>query len=304
MSNPLSSMDVEDVLASIRRIVEDGGPARAPRQPDPLQTTERLVLTPALRVHDDAAPADPNPDPTQEIDQKSAFDAMEMDEDEGAFDFAAVIEATKAADDALPPDAAALSEPDETIDSTPQPLLLTPRMSFADRASLEATIAELEAAVTAQPDEWEPDGSETRPTLTWDSAGFVHKPLAPATPPAPDTGTATFRHQPAVPAAAPAVEPEPEAPAAIAPAPVPAPQTSDAEADDLAETATDLLAEDEALSAYLGATPAIDEDRLRDIVKEVLRAELQGELGERITRNVRKLVRSELHRALSSQDFT
>ncbi len=47
----------------------------------------------------------------------------------------------------------------------------------------------------------------------------------------------------------------------------------------------------------------IDEEALRDIVAEIVRAELQGELGERITRNVRKLVRREIHRAIMTRDF-
>lgn len=47
----------------------------------------------------------------------------------------------------------------------------------------------------------------------------------------------------------------------------------------------------------------IDEDLLRELVREVLREELAGALGERITRNVRKLVRMEINRALASGDF-
>ncbi|MEM7440207.1 MAG: hypothetical protein AAF393_11455 [Pseudomonadota bacterium] len=47
----------------------------------------------------------------------------------------------------------------------------------------------------------------------------------------------------------------------------------------------------------------IDEDMLREIVSDMVRSELQGELGDRITRNVRKLVRREIHRALASRDF-
>lgn len=47
----------------------------------------------------------------------------------------------------------------------------------------------------------------------------------------------------------------------------------------------------------------IDEDMLRDMVAEIVRDELRGPLGEKITRNVRKLVRREIHRALSSQDL-
>jgi len=47
----------------------------------------------------------------------------------------------------------------------------------------------------------------------------------------------------------------------------------------------------------------IDEAMLRDMVADIVRQELQGELGERITRNVRKLVRREINRALAGQDF-
>ena len=47
----------------------------------------------------------------------------------------------------------------------------------------------------------------------------------------------------------------------------------------------------------------IDEDALRDLVADVVRQELTGPLGERITRNVRKLVRREIHRALAAQEL-
>ncbi|MDU8912801.1 hypothetical protein [Aestuariicoccus sp. MJ-SS9] len=49
--------------------------------------------------------------------------------------------------------------------------------------------------------------------------------------------------------------------------------------------------------------PMIDEDVLRDMVADIVRQELQGVLGERITRNVRKLVRREINRALLTQDL-
>jgi hypothetical protein len=51
------------------------------------------------------------------------------------------------------------------------------------------------------------------------------------------------------------------------------------------------------------ADELLDEDALRDIVSEIVREELQGALGERITRNVRKLVRREIHRALAAQEL-
>lgn len=49
--------------------------------------------------------------------------------------------------------------------------------------------------------------------------------------------------------------------------------------------------------------PFIDEDMLREIVSELVRTELQGDLGDRITRNVRKLVRREIHHALASREL-
>jgi len=47
----------------------------------------------------------------------------------------------------------------------------------------------------------------------------------------------------------------------------------------------------------------MDEEGLRDLVAQLVREELKGSLGERITRNVRKLVRREIHRALAARDF-
>ncbi len=47
----------------------------------------------------------------------------------------------------------------------------------------------------------------------------------------------------------------------------------------------------------------IDEAYLRELVLGIIREELSGTLGERITRSVRKLVRAELARALTSRDF-
>jgi hypothetical protein len=64
--------------------------------------------------------------------------------------------------------------------------------------------------------------------------------------------------------------------------------------DDLAEDRDLLLGEDEAI---------LDEATLRELVAEIVRQELQGALGERITRNVRKLVRREIHRALTSHEL-
>jgi len=47
----------------------------------------------------------------------------------------------------------------------------------------------------------------------------------------------------------------------------------------------------------------IDEAMLREIVRDVLREELQGRMGERITRNIRKLVRAEIVRVMASEEL-
>ncbi|MDW3183811.1 hypothetical protein [Roseobacter sp.] len=52
-----------------------------------------------------------------------------------------------------------------------------------------------------------------------------------------------------------------------------------------------------------GDDQVLDEEALRELVADIVRSELQGPLGERITRNVRKLVRREIHRALAARDL-
>ncbi|WP_299557575.1 hypothetical protein [uncultured Sulfitobacter sp.] len=62
-------------------------------------------------------------------------------------------------------------------------------------------------------------------------------------------------------------------------------------------------ADSEATAGLASDDGLMDEETLRDLVSEIVRSELQGALGERITRNVRKLVRREIHRALTAQEM-
>lgn len=129
--------------------------------------------------------------------------------------------------------------------------------------SLEDRIAELEAAVGARPDDWEPDGSEDVAQERPDRFVFQHRPL-------PLSGREV---QPLV---------------------LRAFQDDDPDDTDDAEAEVVDLTKDAALP---------DEDALRDLVAEIVRQELQGELGQKVTRNIRKLVRREIRRALASRDF-
>jgi hypothetical protein len=132
---------------------------------------------------------------------------------------------------------------------------------------LEQRIAELEAMLGLSPAMVEPD--EGDPALA---------------PPA-------VRHRPE-PAAAPA-HAAPEPPHAAAPPREAEPVEAQTRKDDR----PDRLDPE-------GSDPGIlDEARLRAMVRDILRQELQGPLGERITHNIRKLVRAEIARALAAREL-
>ena len=47
--------------------------------------------------------------------------------------------------------------------------------------------------------------------------------------------------------------------------------------------------------------PILDEASLRKMINDIVREELQGELGDRINRNLRKLIRREIAEFLEEQ---
>ena len=95
------------------------------------------------------------------------------------------------------------------------------------------------------------------------------------------------------------LEPNAEEPATALPEPSAAP-VAETKSEDAPEAKSD-DAEQQAIAAMANLS---DEDAMRLLISRMLRDELQGELGERITRNVRKLVRREIKRALSSEKLT
>jgi len=285
MSDPVTNVEIEDVLSSIRRLVAEGDQPRSPfTYPDvadkkPALQAERFVLTPALRVAE--APS-------------SVRDTVDL-----AVTPDAESEAVEAAEPLVLEPAAMLEVPK-----------IHDRMSESERASLEATIAELEAAMTYQPDdEWEPDGSEVKPTSGLAAAfaatdaevvddqdvaetdGPRHaKEVAPerVVRLRPEKSEPTFRHATAY--------------------------EADVEDDESTDYGDDLRAGeddgmpipddlDETLAAYIASGTAMDRAEIRRLVVDVVRQELQGELGERISRNIRKLVRREIQRATSANVY-
>ncbi|GGL79371.1 hypothetical protein [Wenxinia marina] len=280
MPDQATNTDIEDVLSSIRRLVTMGDRA----QPAPANRAESgaLVLTPALRIARDASVP-----PQMETD-----DAAGGADGEAADDVPEAGVATAAADPAdeakplsLGPFAADDGADDED-DAPAMPPAAT--LGLPDRSMLEATIAELEAAVTRQVQDWEPDGSEAEPVMDWAGA---------------EASEAAFISSRAQRRAA-AVVP-PDAVEDIRPSDDAAPveEVSSAEVAAVAAppASLDMAPEAPAPAApqQAAVAPQLDEAALRRLVAEVLREELAGELGERITRNVRRLVRREIHRSFS-----
>lgn len=61
------------------------------------------------------------------------------------------------------------------------------------------------------------------------------------------------------------------------------------------------LAEGIGGGSVASTAPILDEESLREVINALVREELQGELGERINRNLRKLIRREVLQVLEEQ---
>ena len=73
----------------------------------------------------------------------------------------------------------------------------------------------------------------------------------------------------------------------------------------VADTADDDIDQDDAENGALDSVgfASLDQHELRSLVVDIVREELRGQLGQKITRNVRKLVRQEIHRALNAKSM-
>lgn len=368
MSDPVTNVEIEDVLSSIRRLVSDGDKARtrdsAPdavaaetAQDAPESSADgaeskpgKFVLTPAFMVvgnngeseqdvdtprdavedsvvgndddnvwveeiaddpqthHDapkhDAISADQTEDHTNETEEGSApvdentFDGDSDGDSDGAdlqdMVWGSVDEARKAGIAAVPNGSDFIEDADDETE-----------VHTSDRTGLIASIAELEAAVSNDVDDFEPDGSETSGEVMGDAIAwpgsvarnFEDAQDAEESEPVMDVSEDT----------APKETPKETAEAAaVDDVAVPFEhRTADSPNEGTADVGDD---QDHYGDDDLDGLPDVDgvpldEDALRALVAEVVREELTGPLGERITRNVRKLVRREIYRILSSQEF-
>ncbi len=265
MSDAMTNREIEDVLTSIRRLVaQEGG-----------RNTEsgRLVLTEAQRVS--AVPVALHQAPAPEADL-------------------------------IGPEAVAPATADGS--DAPSHELGLPAPDFG---RLEATIAELEAAVTASGGSWENEATGEAPkasnvTELYGRLSFVHRAKDGL---AEGVGAETPATDDGAPAEAALVDAVPESdPVVSEPDEVADPAAAEDEAAEIAVAAPMVDEPDEADSAaandgYDEGEALLDEDALRALVGQIVREELHGQLGERITLQVRKLVRAEIARALDERKF-
>ncbi|MDB4197473.1 hypothetical protein N9777_04225 [Ascidiaceihabitans sp.] len=281
MSDPVTNIEVEDVLSSIRRLVSDDNRPSMKAAATVAQFSDRLILTPALRVANDQGEvvaestiqawsefgADPeghdaNNAETSENGDDTGSEEHVSDDTEATFNHSKEKlhedVAEKAAEPAPEPFvleavvcdvAPKIDGPSE--DAEPDSSINEAAFFAGQTESLTSKIAALEAAIGKTDDQWEPDdtggsdysGTEA-PSMKWGDAAEVSFDEDPE-------ADSTMQHS------------------------------------GIASSADGIL----------------DEEALRDLISEIAREELQGALGERITRNVRKLVRREIRSALIAQEL-
>ena len=307
MSDPVTNTEIEDVLTSIRRLVSenrplpDAGKDEEPARPLAFDTSSAqdevaqsepvlaeaplaLVLTPALRVEDaPEADGDERTDDLQEgFDEADTPDVSEadlVDETEVADeqDETVVVEAVDAEQDQDSyeteedtPDVSEAVQDDVMVETASENELTAPEDEVVMPMDEVRDVAPEEAVDEEQPFDFK-QVLEARIHQFRDA-----------------TSTEDLSCEPQV---------------------VASPDVADAVMDDLRAHMPEEIADSaeivdvEALSEAMDETAEIDEAMLREMVADIVRQELQGALGERITRNVRKLVRREIHRALAAHDL-
>jgi hypothetical protein len=307
MSDPVTNTEIEDVLTSIRRLVsenrplpdaeKDEAPARpvafdtssaqdeiAEEEPHAAEAPLALVLTPALRVEDAAeAEVDESADgPQDSVDETDTLDGGEAElvvetEVAGEQDESVAAEAIDAEQDQVSneteedtPDGAETVQDDVMVEAASEGETAVAADELSMAMDVVSDVAPEEAVDEEQPFDFqqvlEARIHQFRDATSTDDLSY--DPQADASPDMADAVMDELRaHMP----------------------------------EEIAESAE--IVDVEALSEAMEESAEIDEAMLREMVADIVRQELQGALGERITRNVRKLVRREIHRALAAHDL-
>ncbi|MCK0138041.1 hypothetical protein [Aliiroseovarius sp. F47248L] len=281
MSDPVSNAEIEDVLSSIRRLISE---SKATDGRADQGKAEKLVLTPAFRVHDEgsAKSASPKPDRNPVQEQPASLDAIQQNKSTGG---------AKANEEEQPVPVFShrgyTSTPDEEAEE-----FHDLSESSNDAAPSTGSVSEIEEVVSQRDDMWEADGGdETNQTdvlmfhaarlKTEDEYTIVgetgqddwsDKSTGDVTDEAPFIAVAD--------------------PEDVAPAPPARIVQNHPERMTSVPTGreVEIVGDD---------TDIIDEEVVQAMVARLVREELQGEVGEKITQSIRRFVRREIERALT-----
>ena len=302
MGEAAKPMAVEDVLTSIRRLLaQDSGATGEISDPGELSIENTLAALEAAmagrRTADVAAPAGEIPAPEAEpVGSGPLTDDVRMEQPEPA---------AEAADPE--PAEEPVADPEEApfiaVDMT------EPAPSFSFRHSAEIRRLQLVNPRAADPDPGELPETEllaqespAPETEDAEAAEAVAETESAMPPEAPEEVTFAAAATEPEPVPEPAerpvalVEPVVAEPVAVEPPPVSVTESRrpPARRPEPSEAPQSIFDDSDELP--------IDLEVLRRVVGDILRQELQGALGERMTRNVRKLVRAEIRRALLERD--
>ncbi len=298
MAGPLSSEEIEDVVSSVRRLVSN---ELSPRRLSRDLNGDRLILTPSLRVVSETSPLAPLV-LEERVEEPSTPDAQPVISEPlqtPADTEAAVIEAEWEDELWVEPESAPLGE-----------VALA-----AEEAEVLGPVFEPDAWPTDAPAmvDTEPDLPEDRPVapdlrLRAESlaarlaaGAVVDEPLTDTSRPITTETAAELDADIAEAADAGLYAPGGVGPSEAAPDDVLVLSAALAVAATVQDTAPRMPTE--IIDADGTPLTVLDEAALQEIVRQMIREELQGDLGERITRNVRKLVRAEINRALIARDL-
>lgn len=291
MAGPLSSEEIEDVVSSVRRLVSN---EQHPRTQSRDLGVDRLILTPALRVVAETSPLAPlmlqtpmNEAPVgpvpEAVNPPEATVLQPLDEGGNAIDAVWEDELWVELEDASLAEIALGAEEAE---------VLPPPTDAETAAPFASDVEEVPEPWEQVENEWVEDDPIPFVPLRRRAENLAARLAAGAI-------KDTTRN-----------DPDPEAPLATEPAAVVRPEADEnaatIEADretDVEERSAQQRMPTEIIDADGVPLAVLDEEALQEIVRLMIRDELQGDLGERITRAVRKLVRAEINRALVSRDL-
>ena len=296
--------EIEDVVSSVRRLVS---PEARPRQLSRDLGLEKLILTPALRVVPEpkpvvkskakaaVAPRDsrktetPKPDPIR-VEAAATVVEAEWEAPFWTDPEPALAEMALQAEEAV-----VVTSPESEVVAAPVPMAKKP-------AAMRKSPAGKAAAATPLP-------AVAKPALqAIKAASKPRKTVAKLAPVAARAVLELVRSEPEMTATAPPLAvPDP---VVVERAANPVDLVADLQVETVAKIAAPTAVEEELMVNGLAQVltdrdgnpvSLLDEAELIGMVRRVIREELQDVLGERITRNVRKLVRAEINRALTAQ---